>query len=115
VMQDRARPDAEGIEIGANQGGGGAAVFDEDGPARAAAERFDSNRAGSGIEIGEGGAFNARRQNVKQRLAKAVRRGARVEAGQGFENSSAKLAGDDAHVTLSPNGEETSRSLRGLI
>jgi len=89
--------DAEGGEIGADAGDGGARVLDEMDVGCAAAEGLDGDGAGAGVEVGEDGAGDARGEDVEEGLAETVAGGTRLEAAGSGERTGAVVAGDDAH------------------
>ena len=59
-------PDAEGIEVFLNEGGGRWVIFDEHGFDSATAERFDADGAGPCKDIKEAAAGDALGKNIKE-------------------------------------------------
>ena len=90
--------DVEGGEVCAEGFEGGRGVFGEEDVAGSAAEGFDADGAGAGIEIDEGGVGEARGEDVEEGFAEAVTGGAGGGAGWGDEDAGTVGAGDDAHV-----------------
>ncbi len=89
--------DFECGEVGAQCGDGGCGAFDEGDVRGAAAESLNSDGAGAGVEVGKAGSFDARREDVEDRLAEAVAGGTRGHAGGRGERAAAIGAGDDTH------------------
>ena len=72
-------------------------LLDENSRARAAAERFDADRARSRVEIHKRRALHRRPENIEQRLAQAVARGPQRLAFQAAQRPAPVFAGDYAH------------------
>jgi hypothetical protein len=92
-----ARFEFEGRQIFANGLQGGAVFLQEPGMAGAAAEGFDSDRAGSGIGVEKSGTLEVRGQDVEKGFAQAVGRGACGISRYALEAARTELSGDDAH------------------
>ena len=67
---------------------------------RAAAERFDAHRAGARVAIQERCALDALRQNVEQRFAQPIGRGARGISGDALQPARTELSGNHPHQTV---------------
>ncbi len=76
-----------------------AAALDEVNLCRAAAQRLDADRTGSGEQIDEDRAFEIarRRKHVEQCLFEPVIGGTGIKPGQRLQGPAAKLSGDHSH------------------
>ena len=77
--------DGEGIEIAADEFGGGAVVFDEDSFGRAAAKGFDAHGTRAGEEVEKTRARYVRAENVKEGFAQAIAGGTEGVTFERFE------------------------------
>ena len=68
--------DAKGGEVGVQRFEGGGGVFGEPDVACAAADGFDADRSGTGVEVGEGRVEEAGGEDVEQGFAEAIAGGA---------------------------------------
>ena len=91
-------------DVGADREDGFGFALGEPAEVRAAAEGFNANRAGAGVEVGELCALNARGQDVEESFAETVAGGAGFEALGGLEDSGAECSGYDAHQFLRIQG-----------
>jgi hypothetical protein len=94
------RLDVERVEVLLNEVGRLFRGLDKVDVGGAAAQGFHANGTGSGIEIHEhlvceSGGISCR-ENVEKGFAEAVGGGAYVVSGEGFDGTTAELAGDDA-------------------
>jgi hypothetical protein len=115
--------DAEGGEILADGGEGGATAIDEGRARRAATHRFDPECAGAGVEVEYVRAGQAGRVSVlevgEERLANTTRRRSGGATAGGAQSSSSEFSRDDAHndggkrgvVRCHAPGEMTSRRI----
>ena len=87
----------EGVEILADQGGGGLVVLDEGGVDGAAAEGLDAYCAGSGVDVEEAGALDGGAEDVEEGFADVIAGGTKGRTFQGFQEARAVGAGDYAH------------------
>ncbi len=78
-------------------------AFEEIGPARAAAERFQADRARAGVAVGKDRIHHRRSNQIEERLAQAVAGGARARTGQGLQPTAPELACDEALQATSAN------------
>ena len=72
-------------------------ALDEDCFGRAAAQRFDSDRARARKNIEKASTDNQRRQHVENSLAQPVARGPQCKPLERLQLTRTKLAGDNAH------------------
>ncbi len=87
----------ERLEILIDDGDGGGGLLNKDRALGAAAEGFDSHRTRAGVSVQKDGTGNDRREDVEERFAHAVRRGADLVAGKAFQEPGTEFASDDAH------------------
>jgi hypothetical protein len=89
-------------------------VFDEDHFASATAERFDANRTRAGKSVDEPGIGNTLSQNIEERLAQAIARGAQSKPLQAFERTAAKFTGNHAHGSFDASSTDVSKMVAPL-
>ena len=72
-------------------------IFDEHDFSGTAAERFNADGASAGEDVEEAAARDAFGQDIEERFAEAVARGAKGKALEALKLAAAKSSGDDAH------------------
>jgi hypothetical protein len=92
--------DGEVGEVGFEGFEGGRSFFGEEGVGCPAGDGLDADGTGSGEEVGEATAFDARTEDVEEGFAEAVAGGAGQGAGWGGEGSGTEGSGDDAHTSM---------------
>ncbi len=90
----------ERVEIGANELDRGRVGFYEDRFFRAAADGFNADCSGTGVEVDEKRVLDRRAQNIEKRFAQAIAGGAQAQFPRAFEQPASKCSGDHAHESF---------------
>jgi len=96
-MDAEARGQPQFCQVGAQNLERCGGTLDECHDCGSAAEGFDANRAGAGIQIQKSRAFNAGREHVEEGFAQAVTGGPCGQARRGLQRARTQRSGNDAH------------------